>query len=308
MNYLITGGTGSLGQKLAAHLKEKSDTDRIAIYSRDEYKQTVMAGEFGQHGKMRYFIGDVRDEKRLKRALQGIDVVIHTAALKVVPKLEYNPAEAVLTNIIGTMNVINACVESEVEKAIFLSTDKAVMPINLYGATKMTAERIWLDACFYKPIFAVVRYGNVMGSRGSVLELYKRMHDSEMLPLTHEDMTRFWTTFEQAIRIIETAIIGDSQVIYIPNSPAFRMFELIRALDKRPVLIDMRPGEKLHESLISEHELPRAFFFEDHYRILPELPWDNERIFQRGEMAADVLTSEDVTMTRDELRELYEFT
>jgi len=223
-----------------------------------------------------------------------------------VPTCEYNPIAAVQTNIIGTRTVIEACIAENVKRAVFLSTDKAVLPINLYGATKMVAERLWLDACFYKPIFSVVRYGNVMGSKGSVLELYRKLGGYETLPLTHHDMTRFWTTFEQAIQIIELAMVSPVQTVYIPNSPAFKMHDLILALDKRATLVDMRPGEKLYETLIHEYELSRASFFDDHYRIQPEIPWDNAIKPVTGMSVLRPLTSDKVQLTVDEIRKLCE--
>ena len=304
LSYLITGGTGSMGQKLAAHLRDKPDTERIVIYSRDEQKQLQMANEFGEHGKMRYFLGDIRDKARLKRAMQGIDIVVHTAALKVVPKLEYDPTEAVETNINGTRNIIEACIDSNVKRAVLLSTDKAVMPVNLYGCTKAVAEKLWLSACFYEPIFSVARYGNIMGSRGSVLELYRGI-TGDKLPLTHPDMTRFWTTFRQAIYIIETAIEGDPQCVYIPMSNSFAMIELIKALGKRPAMIDMRPGEKIHETLIHERELPRAYIIEfDYFKILPEIPFDNEYEFETGEPQLRALVSSETTIRKESIRGL----
>ena len=304
MRILITGGTGSLGHKLTAHLLANG-AERIVIYSRDEYKQSQMQKEYPDK-RMRFFLGDVRDEERLIKALKGVDTVIHAAALKRVNQLEYNPGECLKTNVLGTTVVINACIKTQVEKAVFLSTDKSVAAINIYGLSKAMAERLWLDACFYKPIFRVTRYGNVMGSRGSVLELYRDLcaKGKKELPLTNPGMSRFWTSFDQAIGIIELALAGLPHMIYVPKARAFSMTNLIAAFGKRARFIGIRPGEKYAETLIHEYEMPRTRDMGDHYQIRPEIPYDDEIEWPIGEVVSEPLSSEAPDMTIGEIRRL----
>jgi UDP-N-acetylglucosamine 4,6-dehydratase len=251
---LVTGGTGSLGQKLISTLFEKFIPKKVIVYSRDEFKQSEMR-KTHDYDDLRYFIGDVRDKDRLKLAMKGVDVVIHAAALKQVPALEYNPMEAVKTNILGTQNVIEACLDRNVDKAIFISTDKAVNPINLYGATKMAAEKLWNAANSYAVTkFSSVRYGNVIGSRGSVIPLFQSI-EGDTVPVTDPKMTRFWITLEQAVELIIRCYRGQNVGgVYIPLIKSMDMESLVQCLGKKVDVIGIRPGEKMHETLAPEGE------------------------------------------------------
>lgn len=271
---LITGGTGSFGQKATERILKKNP-QKLIIFSRDELKQFEMSRKFPDsvYGNLRYFVGDIRDYNRLRKAMKDVDYVIHAAALKQVPSCEYNPFEAVKTNIIGTQNVIDACVENKVEKAIFLSTDKAVEAVNLYGATKAVAERLWINASISnKTIFASVRYGNVMGSRGSVIPYFiKKRDDREDIPITHPDMTRFWITLDEAVDfVLDKLNTAKAGCIYIPKLPCMNIVDLAKAIapDNKIVNIGIRPGEKLHEKLISGNER-NIVEWEDQYVIYP---------------------------------------
>lgn len=269
---LITGGTGSLGNALVRHLLA-TDVKKIIIYSRDEFKQWSMQNELKDE-RLRFFIGDVRDESRLTRALEGVDYVIHAAALKQVPACEYNPQEAVKTNVQGAMAVIGACIDAHVQRVVAISTDKAVHPINLYGATKACAEKIFIAANNnHYTSFNLVRYGNVVDARGSVIPLYREYikQGRETLPLTDVMMTRFVITYKQAIELIERALEADERgLIFIPKLKAMKITDLIYAMGKKYELIGIRPGEKLHETLISEGERDRCHDQNDHYKIYPE--------------------------------------
>ena len=255
---LITGGTGTLGNALLQHLIRTS-AKKLIVFSRDERKQHDMAGQYTD-GRIRFFIGDVRDRDRLRRAFGGVDYVIHAAALKHVPTLEYNPLEAVQTNIYGSSNVIEAAIDAGVEKVVAISTDKAVNPVNLYGATKLVMEKTFTAANDYaghKARFACVRYGNVVGSRGSVIEVFGKLREQgiHLYPVTVPEMTRFWITTEQAVCLIEFALReARGGEIYVPRLPSMRMSELVKAVDSQGVMsiVGIRPGEKMHESLVSE--------------------------------------------------------
>ncbi len=250
---LITGATGSLGQALVKKLFDKFIPKKVIVFSRDEFKQSEMR-KTHDYENLRYFIGDVRDGQRLKRAMAGVDVVIHAAALKQVPALEYNPGEAVKTNIYGTQNVIDACIDCGVEKAIFISTDKAVNPINLYGATKLAAEKLWMAANSYAVTsFSSVRYGNVIGSRGSVIPLFQSL-EGDTAPVTDPNMTRFWITLEQATDLVLTAYFEPYQSTFVPNIKAMTMDALARCFKDKVKVIGIRSGEKIHESLVAEGE------------------------------------------------------
>ena len=259
---LVTGGTGSFGRAFVDYALQAYRVKKVIILSRDEYLQQQMQEAIHDpREKLRFFIGDVRDVD--SRRFRDVDYVVHAAALKRIETVEYNPVEAVQTNVNGTLNMIQICQDlPNVEKAVFLSTDKAVMPVNLYGFTKGTAEALWLDANYYKPIFSVTRYGNVMGSRGSVLPKWRKMlaEGATSLPITDPKMTRFWTSMEQAVDIVCTALEGKSGYTYVPNCPAFSLTDLARSLYQRIDLeeVGMRPGEKLHETLIHEHEVLRT--------------------------------------------------
>lgn len=247
---LITGGTGSLGKELVKLLLEDPGVDIIRIFSRDELKQYEMRKEFPSE-KLRFFVGDVRDKERLDLACKDVDVVIHTAAMKQVPACEYNPFEAVKTNILGTENVIKACWENGVTHAVFISTDKAVDPINLYGATKLVAEKMWLNANGIGiPTFKVVRYGNVMGSRGSVIPLFEEQAASGVLTITDLEMTRFWITLPDAARFVLESM-QKPEGVYIPDLKAARIVDLAKVIapQARIRVTGVRQGEKIHETL-----------------------------------------------------------
>jgi UDP-N-acetylglucosamine 4,6-dehydratase len=281
---LVTGGTGSFGQKFIKTVLEHSEAARVIVFSRDEFKQSQMASQL--HDKrLRFFVGDVRDLPRLQRAFHGVDYVVHAAALKQVPTLEYNPFEAVLTNVIGGQNVINAAIDQGVARVVALSTDKAANPINLYGATKLCAEKLFVAGNSYasgrSTQFCVVRYGNVVGSRGSVVPLYQERRKSGVLPVTDERMTRFWITLDQGVAMVLTAfnrMVGGE--VFVPKIPSMRILDLAKAMapECKIEIIGIRPGEKLHEALLTEDEACRAYDHGDCYVIEPALSWWTERI------------------------------
>lgn len=276
---LITGGTGSFGQKFTEILFKKHNPKKIIILSRDEYKQYEMAKIFPDDKyEIRYFLGDIRDKGRLARAFEGVDYVVHAAALKQVPALEYNPMEAVKTNVIGADNIIDAAIDAGVKKVVALSTDKAVNPINLYGATKLVAEKTFVAANAYaggKVKFSVVRYGNVMGSRGSVIPFFMGLKEKGVkeFPITDERMTRFWITLDEGvdlvIRALEEAVGGE---IFVPMIPSMKVTDLARAIDPKCTFktIGIRPGEKIHETLVSEDEARKTKVAQGCYIILPQ--------------------------------------
>jgi len=269
---LITGGSGSFGQAFTRHLLT-TDAERIVIYSRGEHAQEQMARSFG-NGRVRYFIGDVRDKDRLSMAMRGIDTVVHAAALKVVPIAEYNPTECVSTNIGGAENVVLAAITIGVKKVIALSTDKAVNPINLYGATKLCAEKIFIAAnnlAAGKTLFSVVRYGNVVGSQGSVLPLFKTIAaEGGSLPITDTRMTRFWIKMEEAIALVNLAHGKMSgREIFVPKIPSMNIVDLAESITPRWHTSGIRPGEKLHEVLISEDERPYTVDRGGYFTICP---------------------------------------
>jgi len=276
-NILITGGTGSFGKKYTEILLREYNPNKIIIYSRDELKQFEMAQKFNDKC-MRYFIGDVRDKERLKKAMEDVDIVIHAAALKQVPAAEYNPMEAVKTNIHGAQNVIDAAIENEVEKVIALSTDKAAAPINLYGATKLASDKLFIAANNLvgkrKTRFSVVRYGNVIGSRGSVVPFFMKLIKSgaKKLPITHPEMTRFLITLEQGVKfVLKNFARMQGGEIFVPKIPSMKMVDLAKALcpECDIEIIGIRPGEKLHEVMITRDD--RCVEFDDHYVIVPTI-------------------------------------
>jgi UDP-N-acetylglucosamine 4,6-dehydratase/5-epimerase len=283
---LITGGTGSFGKKFTQTvLQQFPNVKKIVIYSRDEYKQFVMQNmpEFKAHqNKMRYFIGDVRDKDRLTMALENIDIVIHAAALKQVPACEYNPFEAVKTNIIGAQNVIEAALKTGVEKVIALSTDKASSPINLYGATKLCSDKLFIAANSYsgsKDIrFAVVRYGNVAGSRGSVIPFFKQLVASgaDKIPITHSEMTRFWLKLEDAVWMVFNALERmHGGELYVKKTPSVLITDLAKVIAPDLPLHNcgIRPGEKIHEQMIAVEEARHTLEFDNYFVIQPEATW-----------------------------------
>ncbi len=273
---LVTGGTGSFGQAFTRYLLAHTGCRRIAIYSRGEHLQETMAREIPDE-RLRFFIGDVRDLDRLEMAMRGVDTVVHAAALKVVPIAEYNPTECVATNVYGAENVVKAALRSGVERVLALSTDKAVNPINLYGATKLAAEKIFVAANALGAgscRFGVVRYGNVVGSRGSVIPLFKKLaSEGQALPITDSNMTRFWITMEQAVRLVaDTLRTLEGREIVIPKIPSMRVTDLAEAInpDGERMMIGIRPGEKIHECLMTEDESRFAIDIGDHYSVHPK--------------------------------------
>lgn len=279
---LITGGTGSFGKALARRLLQQDECQKVIIFSRDEWKQWEMrdSDPIFSHPKIRYFLGDVRDKERLIRSFSEVDYVVHAAALKQVPAAEYNPSEFIKTNILGAMNLIDAAILQGVEKVVALSTDKAVNPINLYGATKLCSDKLFAAAESYVghrtyPTFNVVRYGNVVGSRGSVIPYWKKLiaQGVKSLPLTDPRMTRFWITLEESVDLVIKALKSNQRSgIFVPKIPSMKMVDLAEALlpGTPPEIVGIRPGEKLHELLISSDDARHTVEFEDHYLIYPE--------------------------------------
>lgn len=285
---LITGGTGSFGKKFVKKiLKEYPSVKRLVIFSRDELKQFEMAQEFSpqEYPQLRYFIGDVRDKERLLKAMRDIDVVIHAAALKHVPIAEYNPFECIKTNIMGAQNVIDACLETAVKKVVALSTDKAAAPINLYGATKLCSDKLFVAANNMKGKrdiqFSVVRYGNVMGSRGSVIPFFLKESSKGILPITDERMTRFNITLEDGVNLVLKALdIMWGGEIFVPKIPSYRITDVAEAIAPECDLkiVGIRPGEKLHEEMVTVTDALSTVEFKDYFVILPSLPlWDTEQ-------------------------------
>ncbi len=276
---LITGGTGSFGKKFVEVLLQKyPQIKRLVIYSRDELKQFEMSQTYSEvkYPAMRYFIGDVRDEARLKRACEGIDVIIHAAALKQVPAAEYNPMECIKTNIMGAQNVINAALDTNVKIVVALSTDKAAAPINLYGATKLASDKLFIAANNMKGTrdlrFSVVRYGNVMGSRGSVIPFFLKMRETGVIPITHKEMTRFNISLEEGVDLVLYAIEnGLGKEIFVSKIPSYRITDLAEAIapNCKQEIVGIRPGEKLHEEMITESDSFNTIEMKRYYIILP---------------------------------------
>jgi UDP-N-acetylglucosamine 4,6-dehydratase/5-epimerase len=278
---LITGGTGTFGKAFAKNLLEQDQVAKVIIFSRDEWKQWEMreGDPIFSHPKIRYFLGDVRDEERLKRAFNEVNYVVHAAALKQVPAAEYNPTEFIKTNIQGAMNVINAAIDAGVEKVVALSTDKAVNPINLYGATKLCSDKLFTAAKSYvgkkgSPLFSVVRYGNVLGSRGSLLPFWQKLIEegAASLPITDERMTRFWITISQAVDFVKKALSRmQGTEIFVPKSPSVKIVDLACAFAPgiKHHLTGIRPGEKIHELLITSDDASHTYELDDCYYILP---------------------------------------
>ena len=276
---LVTGGTGSFGNAFIRELLDKHDPRRVVIYSRDELKQYECRQLFNDDKRLRWFIGDIRDQHRLHRAMHGVDYVVHAAALKQVDTAEYNPWEFVQTNIVGSQNVIEACIDAGVKRVIALSTDKASSPINLYGATKLTADKLFITgnhyAAAYPTRFAVVRYGNVMGSRGSVIPFFRKLGEAgESLPITDLRMTRFFITLPQAVKfVMDSFEMMHGGELYVPRIPSMKITDLAQAIAPGAAMHNMglRPGEKLHEEMISAEEGRRALRMGDRYVLQPDL-------------------------------------
>jgi UDP-N-acetylglucosamine 4,6-dehydratase (inverting) len=279
---LVTGGTGSFGNTFVPMTLERYDPKRLVIFSRDEMKQWEMAKKFGDDPRVRFFIGDVRDRDRLYRALDGIDYVVHAAATKIVPTAEYNPFECVKTNINGAMNLIDACIDQKVKRVVALSTDKASSPANLYGATKLAADKLFIAGNSYSgeknTRFSVVRYGNVMGSRGSVIPFFLSIKDKGVLPITDARMTRFMISLEQGVELVWHAFEDmEGGEIYVKKIPSMKVVDLAKivAPDAAHEFVGIRPGEKLHEQMIGEEDSHYTYEYPDHFKILPAINnWD----------------------------------
>jgi UDP-N-acetylglucosamine 4,6-dehydratase len=309
---LITGGTGSMGQKLTDHLLKVYKPKKIVIFSRNEANQAEMASRLGYYkNELRFILGSITDYERLYRAMKGIDIVVHTAALKVVPTAEYNPLEVTSVNVDGTKNVIQAACERGVKKAVMLCTDKAVMPVNLYGCTKAVAEKIWIEANYLEPIFSVARYGNIMGSRGSVIAKFLKQREigEKDYELTHVDCTRYWVDFADAIDLILKAIEDKPGVILASKGRAFRVESLIRAIYLRAEIkiTGLREGEKIHETLINEYEAARAKDMGTYYKIFPMFSFDDTILYdkeQGKDLEGPVCTNDAGSMMNlEEIRE-----
>ena len=275
-NILITGGTGSFGHAFVRMTLDKYNPKKIVILSRGEMKQWEMAKLFESDDRVRFFIGDVRDKDRLYRALDGIDYVVHAAATKIVPTAEYNPFECIKTNIMGAMNLIDACIDHNIKRVVALSTDKASSPANLYGATKLASDKLFSASNSYsgehKTKFANVRYGNVMGSRGSVIPFFITQRQEGFLPITDERMTRFMITLEEGVELVWKAFYDmEGGETYVKKIPSMKVTDLARAVspNAKHEIVGIRPGEKLHEQMISEEDALYTYEYDDHYKILP---------------------------------------
>lgn len=318
---LVTGGTGSFGNAFTRYVLENYNPKKIIIYSRDEYKQFVMHNKFKKHdSKLRFFIGDVRDEARFRRALAGgVDYIIHAAALKQVPACEYNPMEAVKTNIDGAMNIINAALDCGVEKVVALSTDKAVNPVNLYGGTKLVSDKLFVAANAYRgesgTTFSVVRYGNVAGSRGSVIPFFKNLieNGATELPITDFRMTRFWISLEEGIQLVVKALTeAQGGETFISKIPSFKVTDLATAMapNAKQVEVGIREGEKLHECMVPAADSLTTYEYEKNFIIYPHMEWYdiNKVDLKDGKKVAPEFVYDSGTNTEwlsvEELREL----
>ena len=319
---LVTGGTGSFGNAFIPMTLEKYNPRRIVVFSRDEMKQWDMAKLFKDDPRIRFFIGDVRDKDRLCRALDGIDYVVHAAATKIVPTAEYDPFECVKTNVIGAMNLIDACIDKRVKRIVALSTDKASSPANLYGATKLTSDRLFVSGNSYSgshdTSFSVVRYGNVMGSRGSVIPFFLSIAKDGVLPITDNRMTRFMITLEEGVELVWHAF-NDMKggEIYIKKIPSMKVTDIAKAISKEATqeIVGIRPGEKLHELLLSKYELPTTRDLNDRYAILypqlSDLPENlqneikaNYEEFSPAELSGEYSSDNVKLLSKDELKEI----
>ena len=313
---LVTGGTGSFGKAFIAHALEHLEPARIAVLSRDELKQYELRQALGDDPRMRWFIGDVRDQQRLARAFSGVDVVVHAAAMKQVDTAEYNPFECIATNVLGAENVINASIDAGVKRVVALSTDKASSPVNLYGASKLCSDKLFVAGNHYAnhadTRFSVVRYGNVVGSRGSVVPMFQQLADSGRLPVTDTRMTRFWITLPQAVQfVVDSFDRMTGGEIFVPRIPSTTIVDLAAAIapDAEIDVVGVRPGEKLHEEMISEDDARRTFAFDDHYVIAPLLnEWTGGNRWEDGKQLPEGFSyrsdTNDQWLGPDEIREL----
>lgn len=316
---LITGGTGTFGKAFTKYVLEHYEPKKIIIYSRDEFKQLIMQNDFKEYaGKLRFFIGDVRDRDRLTRALEGVDYVVHAAALKQVPACEYNPAEAIKTNINGAQNVIDACLDTGVKKVVALSTDKAVNPVNLYGGTKLVSDKLFIAANAYagsKDIcFSIVRYGNVAGSRGSVIPLFHRIiqNGGTELPITDYRMTRFWISLRQGVELVIKALAeAKGGETFISKIPSFKITDLAQAMlpgCKMPE-VGIREGEKLHEIMVTVEDSATTYEYDKHFIVYPQMVWsENKKVQPTGKKVPEGFSYSSGTnaewLTVEEIREL----
>ncbi len=284
---LVTGGTGSFGKKFISRLIEKHKPQKVIVFSRDEMKQYEMAKTF-KDDRIRFFVGDVRDSERLHRAFNNVNIVVHAAALKIVPTAEYNPFEAIKTNVIGAENVINMAIDNKVERVLALSTDKAANPINLYGATKLCSEKMFLAANNYSPegtTFSVVRYGNVVGSRGSVIPFFRECKAKGVVPITHEDMTRFWITLDQGVDFVITSVTDMCGAeIFIPKLPSMKVTNLANVIcpECKQEIVGIRPGEKLHETMVPADDGIYTYEYENRFVTYPDVVWKERKIIPGG--------------------------
>jgi UDP-N-acetylglucosamine 4,6-dehydratase len=312
---LVTGGTGSFGKKFVEIMLKDYHPKRLVIFSRDELKQHEMRAAGLNHSSLRYFLGDVRDQSRLDRAFAGVTIVVHAAALKQVPACEYNPFEAVQTNVIGARNVIDAAINQGVRQTLALSTDKAVNPINIYGATKLCAEKMFVQANAYAGAqdsrFSSARYGNVVASRGSVIPVFQEQKRTGRITLTDPRMTRFWLTLEQGVRFVITCIEQmHGGEIFVPKIPSMRLLDLAESIAPGCEIetVGIRPGEKLHEVLVSEDEARNTVEMEDRYVIQPSHSWWRRENWSNGKHLPDgfryASDTNDRWLTGDELHEL----
>jgi len=298
---LVTGGTGSFGRHFVNALLTKTQVARVVVFSRDELKQYEMQQRYPNEPRLRFFLGDVRDLGRLNRAFNGVNIVVHAAALKQIPAAEYNPFEFVKTNVIGAQNIVDAAIDSGVTKVIALSTDKASSPVNLYGATKLVSDRLFVAGNAYSgpspTHFSVVRYGNVVGSRGSVVPLLRQLEPGATFYLTDARMTRFWITLSQAVRFVIASLdqmCGGE--IFVPKLPSMKLTDLVATLapDAKVEQSGIRPGEKLHEEMISLDEARRVVDRGDHYVILPEIDYSHQKLLEGAPVADGFRYASDV--------------
>ena len=317
---LITGGTGSFGHKFAELTLKKYNPKRLIIFSRDEMKQWDMAKMYAGDKRIRFFIGDVRDKDRLCRALQDVDFVVHAAATKIVPTAEYNPFECIKTNVNGAMNLIDACIDQNVKKVVALSTDKASSPINLYGATKLASDKLFIAsnstyARGNETCFSVVRYGNVMGSRGSIIPFFKSLKDQQEIPITDERMTRFMISLDQGVKLVWEAfedMLGGE--IYVKKIPSMKVVDIAKVIapNANHKIIGIRPGEKLHEQMISREDSYSTYEYSSYYKILPQInDWgkDNLRIKSGKKVLEEFIYDSETNkewMTKSELKKWIE--
>ena len=311
---LVTGGTGSFGNQFLPMTLDRYNPKKVIIFSRDEMKQWEMAKRFEGDKRVRFFIGDVRDKDRLYRALDGVDYVVHAAATKIVPTAEYNPFECVKTNVMGAMNLIDACIDKKVRRVVALSTDKASSPVNLYGATKLASDKLFVSGNAYAgehgTRFSVVRYGNVMGSRGSVIPFFLSIKDKKEIPITDNRMTRFMISLEQGVELVWTAFEDmEGGEIYVKKIPSIKVTDVAKTIAPRAqhLNVGIRPGEKLHEQMIGREDAPYTYEYDGYYKILPCInDWheDVNRIKDGRLVDADFEYSSDTNPVWMEKREL----